>query len=255
MPQRPVIFDIGMFDAADSQYYLETGHDVVAVEANPMLAEQARRNLREYVEAGQLHIINAALADHPGEVELVLARDDLGSSSICASHGRTGNQGDRCRVVAVTLDDLWARSPAPPRYVKVDIEGADRFCILALRPDRAPDFVSFEVGADASELLGHLHQIGFRRFKLIEQLTFRELSRTNRLTDRLARKLMRSLGFAEPRLIRRQGRWFQIGHSSGPVPWESDGPWFDLTATVGRISECSERTVERNVWFDLHAAR
>jgi hypothetical protein len=32
------IFDIGMYDGAESAYYLQSGYRVVAVEANPELA-------------------------------------------------------------------------------------------------------------------------------------------------------------------------------------------------------------------------
>ena len=37
-----LIFDIGMFDGADTRYYLNKGYKVLAVEANTVLVKRAR---------------------------------------------------------------------------------------------------------------------------------------------------------------------------------------------------------------------
>ena len=42
-----------------------------------------------------------------------------------------------------------------PEYLKVDIEGADRLCVLALTSDTRPTYLSFELGDDVDELLEH----------------------------------------------------------------------------------------------------
>ena len=36
-----LVYDIGMNDGTDSAYYLRRGYSVVAVEANPILAEES----------------------------------------------------------------------------------------------------------------------------------------------------------------------------------------------------------------------
>src|SRR2546430_1610694 len=76
------IFDIGMYDASDTQYYLESGYKVVAVEANPAFANRAKSSLEKYLLSGQLEILNAAVSPREGSVELTVCGDDLGSSSI-----------------------------------------------------------------------------------------------------------------------------------------------------------------------------
>lgn len=56
------IFDIGMYDGADTAYYLESGYQVVAVEANPDLVECAARQFSASLASGQLVLINAAIS-------------------------------------------------------------------------------------------------------------------------------------------------------------------------------------------------
>ncbi len=60
------VFDIGMYDASDTVYYLEEGHKVVAVEANPTLVQRAEERFHHYIEAGRLHLVNAAIGAESG---------------------------------------------------------------------------------------------------------------------------------------------------------------------------------------------
>lgn len=48
----PLVFDFGMYDGEDARYYLETGHKVIAVEANPALCAMAAKRLARYVATG-----------------------------------------------------------------------------------------------------------------------------------------------------------------------------------------------------------
>ena len=72
------IFDVGMYDASDTIYYLEEGYKVVAVEANPALVRRAETMLSSYIASGQLQILNAAISDTNEAVQLVVCGDDLG---------------------------------------------------------------------------------------------------------------------------------------------------------------------------------
>ena len=38
---KKLIYDIGMFDGADTRYYLNKGYKVLAVEANPIVVKRA----------------------------------------------------------------------------------------------------------------------------------------------------------------------------------------------------------------------
>lgn len=244
------IFDIGMYDGADTAYYLELGYRVIAVEANPELVERAREKFAAAIKDERLVCLHAAITADAEGAQLFLRGDDLGSSSVLASRNR--NTGSGISVPGTTLEQLCDQFGIP-FYLKVDIEGADRFCVLGLSVERRPPFVSFELGDDVDELLTHLGSIGYQRFKIIHQGSFRELARQRCLSERAAFLIMRLMGYGDPRLIRRSGRFFVSGHSSGPVPWRSDGRWHSLEATFARLKRAREQQ-ELVDWYDIQAA-
>lgn len=245
------IFDVGLFDGADTAYYLERGHDVVAVEANPTLVEAAQRRFAKELAAGRFTCVHAAVSADGAEVELTLCGQDLGSSSIVEGRVNDRRPEGTVRVPGVTPRQLFERHGVPD-YLKVDIEGADRFCVLPLTPEARPKYLSFEVGADVDELLSHAESIGYRSFKIIEQTSFRELENQWCLYDRAAFWLMRRMGYDQPNQIRRGGRFFTSGHSTGPLPWESDGRWRSAAETRARYAAARAANALSG-WYDIHA--
>jgi FkbM family methyltransferase len=246
------IYDVGMNDGEDTAHYLETGHRVVAVEANPDLAAEARERFAREIGEGRLVVVDAAISRGGRPVKLLLAGADLGASSTnpeSIAHRKTFGSVE---VRGVTLDSLFEEHGVP-HYLKVDIQGSDRLCILALTRARRPRYVSFEVGSDAHELIGHAAEVGYTRFKVIHQNTFRELENQECLTDRIKYRLMREMGFDRPTRIRRAGRFFVAGHSSGPLPWRTDGRWRDAEETIRRLDD-ARRAGRLRGWYDVHAA-
>lgn len=241
------IFDIGMYDGADTAYYLDSGYRVVAVEANPELVARAKHRFMIELGSGQLICLNAAISANGSPVSLTLSGEDLGASTLFADRIRERRPIGAVEVPGTTIGQLFARYGVP-KYLKVDIEGADRYCILPLTSDIRPPFLSFEIGNDAEELLAHVAGLGYNRFKIIEQNSFREAANVECLYDRFARRLMQSMGYADPMMIKRAGRFFVSGHSSGPVPWLSDGLWRSLDE-----ARCVLPTKATPGWSDLHA--
>lgn len=246
------IFDIGMYDASDTLYYLEEGHRVVAIEANPALVRRAKERLRQHVEAGRLHIINAAIGAESGTVELIISGEDIGSSSIAAERVASRNPVGSYSVRTISIQELFAQYGVP-YYLKIDIEGADRFCVLGLRSDTRPQFLSFEIGEDVEELVTHASAIGYGRFKIINQCNFLELADQHRLYERAARRVFRLMGYADPRQIKRAGRFFNVGHSSGPAPWCSAGSWYSAQSVLSRWL-VAKNSNQLSGWYDMHAA-
>jgi FkbM family methyltransferase len=245
------IFDIGMYDGADTAYYLECGCQVIAIEANTELVEHAKRKFHAQIVSGQLVCINAAISPQGEPVELNLFGHDLGSSSLFDDRIACRRPIGTMKVPGVTLVQLFDRYGVPD-YLKVDIEGADRLCILALTSDMRPNFLSFEVGDDVEELMDHVESIGFKRFKIINQNSFRELENEHCLYDRIARRLMQYMGYFQPLKIRRAGRFFVTGHSSGPAPWQSDGHWRSGHSTCSRLQQAKVSN-SLSGWYDIHA--
>ncbi len=244
------IFDIGLFDGTDTDYYLSLGR-VVAVEANRRLVELAQERFGAEIKAGRLTIVHAAISTNTAPVELILSADDLGASSMFQD--RVADRQPMGSITAPGLPVLdLIKQYGVPEYMKVDIEGADRFCILHLTRDVRPRYLSFEIGPDVEELLEHVRSIGYTRFKIINQVRLRELANEASLRDRAVLRMAKYFGVGEPRQIRRGGRFFAAGLCSGPVPWKSDGRWHSGEETIARWRQASARSGIPH--YDIHAA-
>lgn len=245
------VFDIGMYDGADTAYYLQSGYRVVAVEANPELAQRATEKFAAELASAQMICVNAAISTSRAPVELVLSCADPGSSSVFGDLVAHKLPIGSITVPGMTMQDLLSRYGAP-FYVKIDIEGADRLCVLSLTSENRPQYLSFEVGDDVEELVEHARKIGFGKFKIVSQTSFRELANQGCLYDRIIQRFIRELGYADCRQIRRAGRFFVSGHSSGPGPWESDGKWYSADESLSRWRR-AKATGTLSGWYDIHA--
>jgi FkbM family methyltransferase len=63
-----LIYDVGAHLGEDSEFYLKKGFKVVAIEANPVLVEKLRERFRSSLSDGSLVVVDAAIAEHAGEV-------------------------------------------------------------------------------------------------------------------------------------------------------------------------------------------
>jgi len=252
MTASTTVFDIGMYDGADTRYYLESGFRVVAVEANPNLVDRAKNTFSAACQSGHLILVNAAVWDRSDtSISLNISGDDLGASSVVDAFAKDRNITAHHSVACVTITDLIERF-GRPHFIKVDIEGADRHCILPLTSDNRPDYLSFEVGADMRELLAHLVSIGFSAFKAVNQRSFLEMSRERNLVDRAKRKVIHALGYDKPEMVRRDRRWFRLGHSAGPLPWCSDGHWHSHEDLLRQWQAVVARGPLQG-WYDVQA--
>lgn len=246
-----VIFDIGMYDAADTVYYLEAGYKVIAIEANPNLIRRATVKLRRHIDSGQLKLINAAIGPEGQSATLIVSGDDLGSSSIFEMKVADRNPVDSYSVPRLSIQEL-IHQHGIPHYMKIDIEGADRYCVLGLTRETRPIFLSFEIGEDVEELLNHCLEIGYKQFKIINQRNFLEINNFRRWYDRIACRLIRLMGYQQPLKIRRCQRFFIAGSSSGPPPWSSNGRWYTAGTAIAKWRRAKQSGKPLG-WFDIHA--
>lgn len=253
--QSRLVFDIGMYDGADTAYYLQTGHRVVAVEANPAMVSLANKRFQREIEHGRLTVVHAALFDSDGQVTLHLADRDLGSSTIYPSRIAAPSPADTVSVQAITITRLFD-AYGVPRYLKSDIEGADKYAILPLSKHGAPDFVSFEIGDDFRNLIEHLASVGYSRFRIINQITFDELSQVISLQRRALRRFLLATGRYDETSVWINGYRFTRGHSSGPAP-TAQAKWYSFRTTVESWDDfcISHPKGSRYGWYDLHAMR
>jgi FkbM family methyltransferase len=166
---QKLVFDVGMHKGFDAEFYLKKGFRVVAVEAAPKLCDLVESRLRNYVQSGQLTIVNRAIA--PEDVRSISfyinpRKDDWGSAN-----RHTAEKGmdvaSEITVETTTLSALFDQYGVP-YYLKTDIEGADPLLVSQLKADsRRPVFVSVETYSVGD--VDDIAACGFDTFQIVNQ--------------------------------------------------------------------------------------
>jgi FkbM family methyltransferase len=172
----PLIYDVGAHEGEDTGFYLKKGFQVVAVEANPVLADKLRDKFADAIASGQLTVVAAAIAEKEGEIAFfVNERSVWGttSESWAKRNAQMGQPSEKVMVPAVNFSSILEKFGVP-HYLKVDIEGADMLCIRALaQMSKRPRFISLESCKTSwRELVTEietLSRLGFNRFKVVNQ--------------------------------------------------------------------------------------
>lgn len=231
-----LIYDLGMNNGDDTDYYLKREFEVVAVEANPALCQMARERFAEAITTGRLSVIEAAIGDHDGEVTFHVNLDNHHWSSMDINWaGRDDSACQAITVQSVSLASLYARHGVP-HFMKIDVEGADMLVLEQVAANQAlPDFISIEdcrFGFDYARILSHA---GYETFQLVDQSGI--------------------AGTIDPAC----NHVFPDG-SSGlfgpdlPDDWEAYPDFIETYATTVRTRE-GVRLAPRTRWWDIHAAR
>jgi FkbM family methyltransferase len=225
-----LIFDLGMNNGDDTDFYLRRGFAVVAVEANPSLCEKAAARFESALASGRLTVVNAAIWDKPGEATFHVNLDnDHWSSLDIAWAGRDASRCREIKVRCVTLMDLFAEF-GTPYFLKVDVEGVDQTVLEQLRDaERLPLYVSVEDCRFGPRYMEILAGCGYNGFKLLDQ------SQVTNLYD---------------------GHAFPPG-ASGPFGEEVPGEWLPLSDMMARYSATvrdahGTRLAPRTHWWDIH---
>ena len=229
-----LIFDLGMNNGDDTDFYLRRGFDVVALEANPSLCEKAQRRFASSIADRRLTVLNAAIWDRPGEATFHVNLDNDHWSSLDA--GWAGRDDTRSRAITVrcvTLSELFAEFRVP-HYLKIDVEGVDQAVLEQLDgADELPLYVSVEDCRFGPRYMEILAACGYDGFKLLDQ------SQVPSLSD--------------------GGRAFPAG-ASGPFGNEVPGRWLPhpemmaLYSSTVRDAE-GTRLAPRTHWWDIHCTK
>lgn len=231
-----LIFDLGMNNGDDSAFYLKRGLRVVALEANPLLCEQASQNFADDVAAGALTIINAAIWESSGERAFYINLENDHWSSLDVNWaGRNGSAYKSVPVQCVTLPALFA-TYGVPFTLKIDVEGVDHVVLDQLRGlDLLPRFVSVEDCRFGFDYMEALAACGYDGFKLFDQST------------------------VAGRVDAETGHTFPLG-SSGPLGAEIEGDWLSYAAVVDLYARTVRdrsgvRLAPQSQWWDIHCTR
>jgi FkbM family methyltransferase len=172
-----LIYDVGAHLGEDTNFYLKKGFKVVAIEANPVLAETLRERFRASVADGSLVVIESAIAENAGEVDFYVNQNLSVWGTIrptwAERNASMGSPSKLIKVKAISFPEVLARYGVP-YYLKIDIEGADVLCLEGLMetPDR-PKFVSIESEKRSwHALLSEFEifiRLGYSTFKIVNQ--------------------------------------------------------------------------------------
>jgi FkbM family methyltransferase len=116
----PRFMDIGAFLGYYACYvsaFLDSRHEVHAIESNPLFADAIRESARAN-GFSQLRVFQAALSDRIERVSV---------------EGLTVSQDDNSRCTTTTLDELCDREHLRPTIIKMDVHGAEGKIVLGMR--------------------------------------------------------------------------------------------------------------------------
>lgn len=179
---RRLVYDLGVHRGEDTAFYLRRGFDVVGVEPNPCLVQQLRETFAAELQSGQFRLVDKAIGAQRGRGRMLVGSVSVwGTLTEAFAHrnARSGADTEEVEVECVPFDDIL-REHGVPYYLKMDIEGAERFCLQALSGfNERPEFLSLESCAtspgngfvDTLREVRILRSLGYRRFNYCDQAT------------------------------------------------------------------------------------
>lgn len=239
--KRLLIYDVGMHTGQDTEFYLKKGFKVIAIEANPLLCEEAAEKFKFDIETGMLKIINKGISNRIGVATFyVNTAINEWSSFSREIAGRDGHQLKEIQIECISLAEI-VETYGQPYYVKIDIEGYDEIAVKSLIENEIiPPYISVENG---SNILLDLEK-NYDLFKYVQQNNIKDI---------------------KPPFPPMEGKFtnhvFKYG-SSGPFGEETSGRWKGFEEIFYEISRVwNVHSGEKNPfwddrkmgWFDLHA--
>lgn len=181
---KNLIYDVGMHDGDDTDYYLRKGFDVVAFDANPDNIAAARQRFAEEIAQGRLTLVEGAITETapkatavPATIKFYYNLDHSRWSSTTADFAyRSEVMGTNNKVIEVPTVN-FAESLAQygiPYYLKADIVGSEKVCLRALRDfAHKPDYLSIRsekvIFKSLEEEFQLFEELGYNRFQAIQQ--------------------------------------------------------------------------------------
>jgi FkbM family methyltransferase len=234
-----LIYDLGVNKGEDTEFYLDKGFRVVGIEANPIIYRGLLDKFSEALSDGRLILLNVGVWKERGTLPFYVNLDNDHWSSFDSDWGCRNNTSFRTEEIpCITIQDLLFEYGVP-RYLKIDVEGADNMIIKHL-PGLSvkPKFVSAE--EHGVKAVHDLHEAGYRGFKIVPQ---------------------RDKTTVVPPSPSREGQYVHkrfSGYDSGLFGLELPGSWMGYEETVSYFM----RAVRDNSgiyvgpeheWFDVHA--
>lgn len=222
-----LIYDVGMHNGDDTQYYLTKGATVVGIEANPNLGGQLQKRFDREIADGRLHLIIKGVGREAGTLPFFIAPGDKQQSTFVEKAGFTPVD-----VPVVTLSSI-IRQHGEPDFLKIDVEHVDLDVLQDLLGNGiVPPHLSVE--AHSFDVLLFLHRMNYTKFRLLPGKNIQRFRDVPIVTPDGPRP------YSFP------------SHSSGPFGEDLHTPW----QTMEQV--CALWMVRQSAfgrgWFDVHAS-
>ena len=225
-----VIYDFGMNEGLNLEYYLKKSSRVVGVDANPAVCNFVKKKFHKSIAEGHLVIVNCVLSanESPDSVDFYLHKFD----SILSQFPKP-KESEIDNFSAIKLPQKKASSiikeHGPPLYVKIDLEKTDQLILEDLYKEKIiPPYISAE--AHEPEVFLRLLQMGYEVFNLVDGPSVDIVySKTKiKVADSMENFSFRT-------------------HSAGPFGEDITSPWRDKNSFLYLLAAASLG------WKDIHA--
>ena len=224
-----LIYDVGMHNGDDTEYYLLKGAAVVGIEANPALLPELRRRFAGDISAHRLTLVDKAVGSEEKPVPFYVDPGKARQSSMVRN--RAGFS--EIEVQSVRLSSLM-QVYGLPAFAKIDVESMDGAVLDDLdRFGMVPPHLSVEV--HTFEIFFRLYAMGFTQFRLINCRRVRELFKNHPVST--------LDGTVVPHDFPH--------HSSGPFGDDLPQPWQTLEQVCAQW--ISRESLSGRGWYDVHA--
>lgn len=226
-----VIYDFGMHDGSDLEYYLKKGLKVVSVEANPDLCTLVSEAYRSEIEMGRLTVVNVALSSQDsGETDFYIHKSNDVLSQLPRPAPEVLDEFE-VRQIGQRRASSVIVEHGTPHYVKIDLEHYDHIVLRELfSAGIFPDHISAEFWT--IEVFALLVTAGYTAFNLLDG-RFVPLD----YGDAVIATPHGPLSYAFP------------PHSAGPFGDDIASPWWDKEAFASVL------VAEGLGWRDIHASK
>jgi len=178
-----LIYDVGLHKGEDAEFYLRKGFRVVAFEADPDLIASCKGRLKEFIDNGQLTIIEGAIVGldviTSGLKKVRFYKNCENSvwgtvySDWAERNARLATSSSIIEVDAINFADA-IREHGVPYFMKIAIEGCDTVCISALSGFKErPTYISIESDktsfGNIEREIDLFTKLGYTSFKAVEQ--------------------------------------------------------------------------------------
>jgi len=240
MEDKGLIFDFGIGNGGDTDFYLNLGFTVVAIDADPHVCSALRTRYHNLLGT-QLHVINCIVGSETpvsqlGKFFRNLELPNL-SSTLASWATRDGGLVEEIYVETCNLEGLFGQFGVP-YYLKSDIEGAELNLLKELMSlNLNPEYLSVEDCRFGADYLRLMLQMGYQSFSIVDQFELEANGENDKVST--AKGTSGPFGpWLQTEWVQRENIlefYFSTVRDQNGVRLSPIGHWFDLHASLRRI--------------------